>query len=76
MKTYSKDLNTGKVYTEEALAPVIAVDPASFENNIQNLQTQITDLQSQISTVKTDATDFFTQFPELLPDGQTLDTFQ
>lgn len=74
-KQYVKDEFTGKVYKEETLHTVNAIDPNHWDTDIQNLedkivelQTQIEDIQNvQIPSAQAEKDDFFSQFPDLVP---------
>ena len=64
MANYIKDQVSGKIYTEEALAPLTAIDPNHWLTDRQNKQQQINQLLQEISDNIAEESDFFTQYPD------------
>ena len=64
LNNYVQDPASGKIYTEESVAPITAVDPNHWLTDRQNFQKQINDLLTQMSDNIAAEADFFTQFPD------------
>jgi len=71
---YVQDPTSGKIYTEEAVSPLTAVDPNHWLTDRANFQTQINALLQQISDNIAAEADFFTQFPGQAYEGYSTPT--